>query len=115
MLLSSFRCHRQASDRVGRNLFAHVVERRSARPALARTACSSTTWSTAPATSTWTPRAPDEPLDHGDGIVGSQYLKGPSSHRTTKPFYIRTHGADPVGASSQIWLETTTRPIQAAR
>ncbi len=43
-------------------------------------------------------------------LVANQFLKGPSFNRTTKPIYVRTNGTNPVGASSQIWLENNYAP-----
>jgi pectate lyase len=43
-------------------------------------------------------------------LVANQFLKGPSYVRTIKPVYIRTNGTNPVGTSSQIWLENNYAP-----
>jgi len=45
-----------------------------------------------------------------NSLVGNQFLKGPSYVRTTKPFYIRTNGTNPVTAGSKIYLENNYAP-----
>jgi pectate lyase len=43
-------------------------------------------------------------------LVGNQFLKGPSYTRTTKPFYVRTNGTNPVVVGSKIYLENNYAP-----